>query len=295
LATQLGLTGRSIRLLIGFAFPAPSVSEERILGMSVSLAASIGVQWRVIVALMIREGQADYSRKSLGFFWVIGEPLLLTCGVIALWMLTRSEAGHGHLSIIALAITAYTHVQLWRRTVLLSLNSIHLSGWAFYHRNINILDLLVAHCLKESIAIFTSFVILYGACLLFKVLDPVRDPGLIVAAWCLDTLFCTSFSILMAGIAGLSEIVERLTHPLMYITLPITGAFTMTDWLPPRFKIFVEWIPLANCCEMLRAGVFPLSVKTYWSVPLIVLSSLFLLVIGLPVVEYARKKLEAAV
>ncbi len=41
--------------------------------MSASLAASIRIQWRVIVALIIRAGQADYSQKTLGFFWVIGE------------------------------------------------------------------------------------------------------------------------------------------------------------------------------------------------------------------------------
>ena len=146
--------------------------------------------------------------------------------------------------------------------------------------------------MKESISIFTSFIIIYSALLLLKVVDPVRDPGLILAAWCLDTLFCTSFSILMAGFAGLSEIVEKLMHPLMYLTLPITGAFAMADWLPPRYKMIVEWVPLANCIEMFRAGVFPLSIKTYWSVPLIALSSLFLLAIGLPVLEYARKKLD---
>jgi len=285
---------RGGKLALFFALKKPLPSEERILGMSASLAASIRIQWRVIVALIIRAGQADYSRKTLGFFWVIAEPLILTCGVIALWLLTGRGEGHGSINVVALAITAYTHLQLWRRTVLPSLNTIHHSGWMFYHRNINVLDAIVAHCLKESISIFTSFLIIYGACLLLKVVDPVRDPGLILAAWCLDTLFCTSFSILMAGLAGLSEVVERLMHPLMYLTLPITGAFVMTDWLPPRFKIFLEWVPLANCSEMFRAGVYPLSVKTYWSVPLIVFSSLFLLAVGLPVVEYARKKLDVA-
>src|SRR5271165_6618523 len=91
----------------------PNLPEERILGMSASLAASIRIQWRVIVALIIRAGQADYSQKTLGFFWVIGEPLILTCGVIALWLVTNRGEGHGNINIVALAITAYTHLQLW--------------------------------------------------------------------------------------------------------------------------------------------------------------------------------------
>ena len=129
---------------------------------------------------------------------------------------------------------------------------------------------------------------------LFGVVDPVRDPGLVIAAYCLDILWCFCFSVFCAGVAGVSEMFEKIMHPLMYLTLPITGAFTMTDWAPPAYKVILEWVALANCCEMLRAGVFSLSVKTYWSVPVIVFESLFFLLIGLPIVEYARRQVHAA-
>ena len=162
----------------------------------------------------------------------------------------------------------------------------------FYHQDIHVLDAVIATNLIECVSIFTSSLIIATVAILFGAMEPIRDPGLVLAAWGLDTLFCFSFSVLMAGLSGLSEMVERLMHPLMYLTLPITGAFVMAAWLPPRFRIIVEWVPLANICEMLRAGVFPLSVKTYYSVPLIVFSSLFILAIGLPVIEYARRKID---
>jgi len=260
--------------------------------MSASLPISIRGQWRVIRALMIREAQAKYTTKTLGFFWAIGEPLVLTCGVIVLWVVTGRSERHPGTSVVVLALTGYTHIQLWRRIVLPQLNLIHHSGWMFYHRKIHVLDSLMASTLIECVSILTSFIIIALVCALFGAMEPIRDPGLFLAAWGLDTLFCFSFSVVTAGLSALSEIVERLTHPLLYLTLPISGAFVMTAWLPPPFREVVEWVPLANCCEMLRAGVFPLSVKTYYSVPLIVLSSLFLLAIGLPIVEYARRKAE---
>ena len=99
--------------------------------MSASLAGSLRGQWRVILALMIREGQSKYTRKTLGFFWTIGEPLILTCGVIVLWMATGRNEGHASTPVVPLALTAYTHIQLWRRTVLPSLNLIEQSGWMF--------------------------------------------------------------------------------------------------------------------------------------------------------------------
>ena len=215
-----------------------------------------------------------------GYCSVAGDPSVLSA--------------HANTPIIPLALSAYTHIQLWRRTVLPALNILHTSGWLFYHQGVHVLDVVFAATLMESVSIFTSFLIIATFATLFGAMEPVRDPGLILAAWGLDTLFCFSFSLLMAGLSGLSEIVERLMHPLMYLTLPITGAFAMAAWLPPRYRLIVEWVPLANCIEMFRAGMFPLSVKTYYSVPLIVISSLFLIALGLPIIEYARRKVDIA-
>ena len=265
-----------------------SVSPAR---SEASLAARVRAQWAMIVALMIREGQANYSHETLGFFWIIGEPLVLTCGVICLWTFSNRDAAHGDVSVVAMALSAYTHIQLWRLGVLPCLNIIRNSGWLFYHPNIHVMDIIIAHVLVKSVSIFASFVIISTILTLFGIIGPVRDPGLIVAAYGLDTLFVLSFSTLMAGLAALNEYVEKITHPAMYLTLPFTGAFTLTDWLPPRLKIIMEWSPLANCIEMFRAGMFSLSVKTYYSAPLVLLSSLFLLAVGLPIVAYARRQL----
>ena len=63
-----------------------------------SLAASIRAQWRVVVALTVREAVAHNTTKTLGFFWVIADPLILTSGVIVLWSLTRQGEGHQGVS-----------------------------------------------------------------------------------------------------------------------------------------------------------------------------------------------------
>jgi capsular polysaccharide transport system permease protein len=217
------------------------------------------------------------------------EPLTLICGVMALWSLRGRDAGHPGTPVIAMAITAYTHIQLWRRTVHPSLNIIHSERWIFFHPTIHVFDVVLAHTLMECIAVFTAFVLVSSVCALIGAIDPVRDWGLVLAAWCLDTYWCFCFCIFIAGLAGINEIVEKWMHPLMYLTLPITGAFTMTAWVTPGYQKVLEWSAIANCSEMFRAGVFSLSVKTYWSVPLILVESTIFLVIGLPILEYARR------
>jgi capsular polysaccharide transport system permease protein len=257
-----------------------------------TLAASLRAQWHVIVALIVREAVAGNSRKTLGFFWVIAEPLILTGGVIVLWTVSRGGEAHHGVSMYAFALSAYTHIQLWRLVVNSSITLLHGNWWLFYHRNVHVFDLLLAHCLLKSVAIFASFAVIAAVLMLFGVIQPFRDPGLIIAGYGLDTLFDFSFSLLLAGIASQNEYVEKLTHPVMYLTLPISGAFFMTDWMPPRFRAVLEWIPLAECAEMIRAGMFSLSVKTYWGVPNILFWSLFFTAAGLPILQIARRNIE---
>lgn len=259
-----------------------------------SLVASIYTQLRVIVTLMLREGQGDYTRETLGFFWTIGEPLVLTVGVILMWSLRGKDAQHADVSIVVMALTAYTHLNLWRRGVLGSLHIIRSSGWLFYHPRITALDTIVAHVLMKAVSILTSFTLLYIFLVLFKLMDPARDFGVVLAGYALDVLFTLSFSIFMAGICELNEIVEKVTHPLMYLTLPLSGAFFLTAWLPPQYRWIQEWAPMANAVEMMRAGMFSLSIKTYYSVPLILLFSLFFVTLGLPILKYARRQLVVA-
>jgi capsular polysaccharide transport system permease protein len=268
--------------------PGMSVSAAR---SEPSLAARAAAQLRVIIALMIREGQAYYSKETLGFFWIIAEPMLLTCGVITLWTFSNRDAAHGDVSVVVMGLTAYTHIQLWRLGVLPCLNIIKQSGWMFYHPAVKAIDVIFAHLFMKSVSIFTSFVILCTVLTLFGIIAPPRDPGLILAAWGLDTLFVLSVATLLGGLAAISEYVEKITHPLMYITLPLSGAFFLTDWMPPRIKLIMEWSPMANNIEMFRAGMFSLSVKTYYSAPFVLVSALFLFAVGLPIVAYARRQL----
>ncbi len=109
-------------------------------------------------------------------------------------VLSGRLANHGDVSIVAMALSGYTHLQLWRLGVLPCLNIVKGSGWAYYHPNIHVMDIIVAHVLVKSVSVFASFVVIYTIMILFGILDPPRDPALIVAAYGLDTLFVLSFA-----------------------------------------------------------------------------------------------------
>jgi capsular polysaccharide transport system permease protein len=198
----------------------------------------------------------------------------------------------GPVSVLLMALTGYTHIQLWRMTVLGSILSIKHSGWLSYHPNVQTLDVLMARAFMLAVGILGSFLIGFLILYLADAATPMRDPLLVAVAYCLDTLFCFSVALVVAGITELSGIVKKLVHPLMYLTLPLTGAFTLNDWLPPKVRAAMEWSPLVNTCEMFRAGVFPESVKTTWYPWYVVLWTLALTAIGLPLLAYVKRHVE---
>jgi capsular polysaccharide transport system permease protein len=264
----------------------PGATDQR-----VSLFRALVVQVRIVRALTIREVLARYGGENLGFFWVIGEPMTLTFGVMVLWTFTRMSHA-GSVSVLLMALTGYTHVQLWRYTVLGACLSIRRSAWLSYHPNVQTLDVLMARSFMLGVGILGSFMIGYLILYLADAATPMRDPLLVAVAWCLDVVFCFAVGLVVAGISEFSGIVEKLVHPLMYITLPLTGIFTFNAWLPPKVRAVMEWSPLVNICEMFRAGVFPESVKTTWYPWYVVVCSLVLIAIGLPLLAYVKRNVE---
>jgi capsular polysaccharide transport system permease protein len=255
------------------------------------LWASLQIQARIVRALIIREVLHRYGTENLGFFWVFGEPMLLCFGVMVLWTLLRNNHG-GTVGVVPFALTGYSHIQLWRHCVFGASRSITHSSWLAYHSNVQTLDILMAKCLMSSIGIFGAFLIAYLILYVFGFLDPMTDPLLVCTAWALDTLFCFGFALIVTGLSEMSGVLEKLLHPVMYLTMPLTGTFTMTAWMPPKAREILVWSPLVNACEMFRAGVFPEDVQTYWDPWFILLSSLALIAIGVPLTSYVRRHVE---
>jgi capsular polysaccharide transport system permease protein len=55
----------------------------------------LGIQLRVLHALMMRELITRYGRDNLGVLWLVGEPMIFTLGVTTLWHPNRCFRGYG--------------------------------------------------------------------------------------------------------------------------------------------------------------------------------------------------------
>ncbi|ESR23337.1 Capsular polysaccharide ABC transporter, permease protein KpsM [Lutibaculum baratangense AMV1] len=248
-----------------------------------TLAARLKVQLRVIRALMIRDLMSRYGRRNLGFLWLAGEPLILILGIVALRSMFMGGEKHG-ISAVTFILTGYSMLTLWRHTAPKGAGGIKAGGGLLFHQNVQVLDMMIAGALTEILGCAMAFIIAYVMLLILGLVPPAEDHFLMVSAWLLFGLLGFGVSLILAAVCEMVEIVEKFVQPLMYLTLPLSGVFTMMAWLPTNIREPFLWIPLPHAVEMFRAG-FMGSHHTFfydpfylfaWGVGLVILGLLLL-------------------
>jgi ABC-type polysaccharide/polyol phosphate export permease len=254
-----------------------------------SLARSFAIQRRVLWALMMREVITRFGRENIGVFWLIGEPMMFTLGVAALW----SAAGLAHssqLPVVAFAITGYSSVLLWRNSVSRCSSGIAQNVNLLYHRNVRVLDVFVTRILLEMVGASASFLTLTTFFVAIEWVAPPQDPLLVVIGWLMLAWFGMAIALCVGAATAYSEIIERLWHPVSYLLFPLSGAAFMVDWLPPGGQEAVLTLPMVHGVEILRQGYFGSVVRTHYDIPYMAAISLVLTMVGLLLVRAAERR-----
>lgn len=254
-----------------------------------NFAATFNVQRRVIYALMLREMLSSFGREHLGLFWLMGEPLVLTIGVMVLWSLSGQEKQQASIGILPFALTGYTIITLFRHLTARLMVCARANISLMFHRNVHYMDTLISRGLLETAGVGLSFVTIYVALYVTGVIDPFYDPYLLVTGWLLAAWFSFGFGLIVAGLTQLYPLIEKFVQPVMYVTLPLTGLFFMISWLPDRLGKMMAWSPLANCFELFRDGMFGHNVDAQWDALYIIKCNVVMTAIGLFLVRKGQR------
>jgi capsular polysaccharide transport system permease protein len=243
-------------------------------------ATPLAIQIRVIGALLMREVLTRYGRHNLGFLWLFLEPMMFTVGVTVLWNVSQSVHG-SDLPITAFAVTGYSAVLLWRnmpsRCVLAILPNLGL----MYHRNVKVMDIYIARLLLEALGAGCSFVILTVGFAAVGWMDLPGDVLQTIAGWLLLAWFGFAIAIYVGALSEQYEIVEKLWHPISYLSFPLSGAAFIVDALPPAGRDFMLWVPMVNATEYMREGFFGEQFTAHYDLQYLIIFNLVLTLFGL--------------
>lgn len=135
-----------------------------------------------------------------------------------------------------------------------------------YHRQITVLDILVARSILAVFSSFVSFGLLF-LIYMFTVEDTLNDPLAILIATFFVLWYVGVACIFTAAISAYTMFRERFALLFSVIHVFGTGAFFMVDWLPKQFQNLVLLLPMVDATELMRDGFFGNIVPCYYSIP----------------------------
>lgn len=270
---------------------AESAAGGAINGTRMRLIEALRLRFVVVGALMLREVHTRYGRDNLGFLWLVAEPMLFCIGVVAVWSATKPPHEHG-IPVLAFVMTGYIPFFLWRHCVFRSVLCFRANGSLLYHRQIGVMDFLIARILLEIYGSIVTFLILaftFGTIGLYSM---PADLGLFYLGWLFMILYSGGLAIILACLSEMYDWVEKLVAPSTYLIMPVSGAFFMVDWLPYDLQKYALLIPSVNAYEIIRAGQFGESVRTHFDIAYVSFVCLVLVAVGLALTRSVRSHIE---
>src|ERR1700730_2898389 len=256
-----------------------------------SLSRSLVIQRHVLHALMMREIITRFGRENLGVLWLVAEPMLFTIGVATLW----AAAGMSHgssIPIVAFAVTGYSSVLMWRNSASRASSAVLQNKPLLYHRNVQIIDVLLTRTVLEIGGATASFIVLTLFFVYIGWMPMPVDLLKVLLGWFMLAWFGSSLALLIGAGTAFSEIVERLWHPAAYLLFPLSGAAFMVEWMPINLQKYVLLLPMVHGTEILREGFFGNVVKTHYDVGYMAACCLVMTLGGLYLVRQASGRLE---
>lgn len=247
------------------------------------------IQSRVIGALILREIHTRYGRENIGYLWIIIEPMIFATGIGILHAGTGGEFGMTDIRPVPFAIVGYGTFIIFRNVVNRAGGTIESNAPLLYHRMVSLFDMLLARVLLEASGIMVSvfILLLLSYCIGLGTL-PVR-PAYIIIGQLYLTWFSFGFSMVICAITYENSTVERLIHPMTYFSMPISNIFVMMEWIPNPYQGWLEWVPMAQCSEIVRYGQFESASDKYFNFEYLTLICLCFTFIGLLSLNIIRK------
>ncbi|OYW09214.1 MAG: hypothetical protein B7Z53_03360, partial [Rhodospirillales bacterium 12-71-4] len=216
------------------------------------------------------------------------EPLMLAVGIGALKFFMQPG---GPVPPFLYAVVGYAPYFAFRAIINRASAAFQANSSLMYHRQVRLLDILLARNLLEMSAVTCVLVVILAGALWVIGFTPQSVP-MVVASMLLMFAFANGLSLLVAAGCARWEMLERLIHIYTYISLPFSGALFSLHSMPKEFREALLWNPQANLHEMVRDGMFGDLMPTYYDFPYVLAWVLGVNLLGLAAVRAVRSRLE---
>jgi capsular polysaccharide transport system permease protein len=251
------------------------------------------LQGRMIWALTLRETVTRFGRGGLGMLWMIAEPAMFVIGVMIIFSFIDAGYPYGISPAEWLAVS-YPTLLFWRNGTGRVTGAIEQNRSLLHHRPIRPMDIIYARILLEFASAIAVFLFLFP---IFVVVGICRIPNnvfIMATGYLLVIWFSFGFVLIMAGLAELSETIEKTSHIILYLMLPFSGVFIPTFLVPEPYRSYLLYFPLIDAVDYFHHGYFGPDVPSYYHIFYTVVALMGMTLFGLALSGLAIGKVRAA-
>ncbi|MBU2739700.1 ABC transporter permease [Acidithiobacillus concretivorus] len=251
------------------------------------------LQLRVIWALMLRETVTRFGREGLGMLWMIAEPALFVIGVMIIFSFIDSAYPYGISPAEYLAVS-YPTLLFWRNGTGRVTGAININRALLHHQPIRPMDIVYSRIFLEFSSSMAVFLFLFP---IFVVIGICHYPASVLTmalGYMLIIWFSFGFVLIMAGLAELSETIEKTSHIFLYLMLPFSGVFIPTFIIPEPYRSYLLYFPLIDAVDYFHHGYFGSVVPSYYNIPYTLLVLIVMTLFGLAISGLAIKRVKAS-
>ena len=246
------------------------------------------IQWRVVGALLIREIYSRFGRESLGFAWIVGEPLVFAIPVLFVWRAVRDPNEHG-ISLMPFLCSGYLPLLLFRHLGGRILLFIRSNVPLLYHQRVTIFDIFLARSLLEIGSNLTALAISFAVFYAIGALDVPRDLPMFYLGYFFMIWWSVAIALIIGALCERTDWVQQIWTPYSYLYMMFSGFFFLADWLPPALRNIALYQPYTQSYEMLRGGMFGTTITTYGDPAYTTFALAVLTLFGLWLMRESRK------
>lgn len=222
---------------------------------------------------------------------MFAEPMMFSVGITILWTVVGHE--HGVMPPAGFALTGYSAIVAWRHCINRTAITLIANKGLLFHRNVTVLDLALTRALFEFSAVSVSFVFLSIVFISMNFISLPVHLLQVLIAWFLLGWFFISAGLIAVFMHQKSDLFRKLSHVFMYLSLPLTGAFAMVDWLPKKLQSAFLLSPMVNGVEMLREGYFGEIVQAHYSISYLITCNIVVTAFALLLLSQVKKFIES--
>ena len=249
------------------------------------------LQGRVIWALTLRETVTRFGREGLGMLWMIGEPALFVVGVMIIFSFIDSGYPYGISPAEWLAVS-YPTLLFWRNGTGRVTGAIEQNRSLLHHQPIRPMDILYARILLEFTSGMAVFLFLFPIFITVGICHLPSNLLIMAVGYLLIIWFSFGFVLIMAGLAELSETIEKTSHIILYLMLPFCGVFFPTFLVPEPYRSYLLYFPLIDAVDYFHHGYFGPTVPSYYHLGYTVLALLGMTLFGLAISGVAIRRVK---